>query len=221
MNCDDMRRKLFDLVEEEDGGQSLLTPAERTQVLDHVSGCADCTADAASIREWRERADAWVDMPPPRWPRPAIERPALWRDWRQWFPIAASATALALAATSMFNAQTPAGVALPNETVANEAVAARSREMVNAELAQWRQEFETQSAADRSRLIEAMMAAGRAQREQELAALAATLKREMDRRAFETEDSLRFIVSHQVNGERRLNDLVQFVGGLDYLENQP
>ena len=66
------------------------------------------------------------------------------------------------------------------------------------------------------------MAANRAQREQELAALAATLKQEMDRRAFETEDSLRYLVTHQVQGERRLNDLVHFVGGLNSpRENRP
>ena len=146
-----------------------------------------------------------------------MARPTFWRDWRQWFPVAASATALALAAASLFHTQTD-----PTNTLPNETVAANSRALVQAELAQWRQAFEAQSAADRTRLIDAMMAANRAQREQELAALAATLKQEMDRRAFETEDSLRYLVTHQVQGERRLNDLVHFVGGLNSpRENRP
>lgn len=217
MNCDEARFKLFDLVQEQDAGEVLLAAAERSQLLDHVAGCADCTADAAAIRQWREHAAAWVDAPVPRWRRPALARPTFWRDWRQWFPVAASATALALAAASLFHAQTDPLNTLPNETVA-----ANSRALVQAELAQWRQAFEAQSAADRTRLIEAMMAANRAQREQELAALAATLKQEMDRRAFETEDSLRYLVTHQVQGERRLNDLVHFVGGLNSpQENRP
>lgn len=217
MNCDEARFKLFDLVQEQDAGEVLLAAAERSQLLDHVTGCADCTADAAAIRQWRERAAAWVDAPVPRWRRPAMARPTFWRDWRQWFPVTASATALALAAASLFHTQTD-----PTNTLPNETVAANSRALVQAELAQWRQAFEAQSAADRTRLIEAMMAANRAQREQELAALAATLKQEMDRRAFETEDSLRYLVTHQVQGERRLNDLVHFVGGLNSpRENRP
>lgn len=217
MNCDEARFKLFDLAHEQDAGEVLLAEAERTQLLDHVAGCEDCTAHTAAIRQWREHAAAWVDAPVPRWRRPAMERPTFWRDWRQWFPVAASATALALALASLFEARTHAAATPPNDTVA-----ADSRALVQAELTQWRHEFEAQSAADRTRLINAMVAANRAQREQELAALAATLKQEMDRRAFETEDSLRYLVTHQVQGQRRLNDLVHFVGGLnDPRENRP
>ena len=212
MNCDAARRKLFDIAfGEEDAGATPLTDAERGQVLDHVTGCPDCAADAAAIRLWRERADAWVDAPTPSWPRPALERPAFWWDWRQWFPVAASAAALAFAAAALFN---PTAATAP-PPLPGDAVAAGANPAVHAELASWREEFARRSAGERRRLIEALTAANQAQREQELATLAAMLKREMDRRAFETEDSLRYIVSHQMRGERRLNDLLQRVGGLD------
>lgn len=209
MNCDEAGPRLFELTDEAASGEA------RTELVQHVSGCAECSAALAAIREWRELAGAWQDAPVPRWRRPALERPAFWRDWRQWFPMAASAAAFVVAGAVLLRA--PAAQPTPAERFE-----AASQVGANAQPAQWRREQEVRSEADRALLIQAVLEANRSQREQELAALAALLKGEMDRRALETERSLRYIVTHQVQDERRLNDLVHFVGGLDYpQEEQP
>lgn len=208
MNCDEAGPRLFDLTDGSAGREA------RAELEQHVSGCAQCSAALAALREWRERADAWQDAPVPRWRRPAVERPAFWRDWRQWFPLAVSAAALVVAGAVLLRA--PAAQQLPlqgSETASSPP---------NAVAAQWRRELEAGSQTDRALLVQAVLEASRSQREQELAALAAVLKGEMDRRALETERSLRYIVTHQVQDERRLNDLVHFVGGLDHAqEEQP
>ena len=209
MNCDEAGPRLFELMEETASGEA------QKELAQHVSGCAECSAALAAIREWRELAGAWKDAPAPRWRRPALERPAFWRDWRQWFPVAASAAALVVAGAVLLRA--PAAQPTPADPFE-----AASQVRPNTQSAQWRRELEARSEADRALLVQAVLEANRSQREQELAALAAMLKGEMDRRAFETERSLRYIVTHQVQDERRLNDLVHFVGGLDYpQEEQP
>ena len=206
MNCEEARSNLFELVEDAGG----LAPGERKALQAHVAACPFCSADIEAIRTWRQHAQAWRDEPTPRWSRPRIERPA-WRDWRGWFPVAASTAALALAVIAVVGP----GAATEDEAPPP-AVAAHDpelqRQLVDAALAQFREELDGRREADRSFVLQAVMEAARDQREEELTALAVFLKAEMDRRALQTDESLRYLITDQVRDRRRLEDLFQRVG---------
>ena len=206
MNCEEARSNLFELVEDAGG----LAPGEREALQAHVAGCPSCSADVEAIRTWRQHAQAWRDEPTPRWSRPRIERPA-WRDWRGWFPVAASTAALALAVVAVVGPR-----AATEDEAPPPAVAAHDpelqRQLVDAALAQFREELDGRREADRSFVLQAVMEAARDQREEELTALAVFLKAEMDRRSLQTDESLRYLITDQVRDRRRLEDLFQRVG---------
>lgn len=206
MNCDDARSNLFELVEDAGG----LAPAEREALQAHVAGCPSCSADIEAIRTWRQHAQAWQDEPTPRWNRPRIERPA-WRDWRVWFPVAASTAALAIAVAAVVGPGGTGDDGAPVPAVATYDPELQ-RQLVDAALAQFREELDGRREADRSLLLQAAMEAARDQREEELTALAVFLKAEMDRRSLETEENLRYLITDQVRDRRRLEDLFQRVG---------
>lgn len=206
MNCDDARSNLFELVEDAGG----LAPAEREALQAHVAGCPSCSADVEAIRTWRQHAQAWRDEPAPRWNRPRVERPA-WRDWRGWFPVAASTAALALAVIAVVGPRAATEDEAPPPTVATYDPELQ-RQLVDAALAQFREELDSRRDVDRSFVLQAVMEAARDQREEELTALAVFLKAEMDRRSLETEENLRYLITDQVRDRRRLEDLFQRVG---------
>ena len=207
MHCEEARSRLFELTEDAGG----IPPAERDALLAHVDECPSCTGDLEAIRTWRGHADAWRDEPMPQWHRPRVERPG-WRDWRVWFPVAASAAAFALAAVAVVMPRVATG---PEEAPAP-AVArydpALQGQLVDAAVERFREEFESRREIDRSLLLQAAMEAARSQREEELTALASFLKAEMDRRSIETDASLRYLITDQARDRRRLEDLFQRVG---------
>ena len=209
MNCEDARSNLFELVE--DAGR--LAPGERGALQAHVAGCPSCSADIEAIRTWRQHAQAWQDEPAPRWNRPRIERPAWrdWRDWRGWFPVAASTAALALAMVAVVGPRAVTEDEVPAPTVATYDPELQ-RQLVDAALAQFREELDSRRETDRSFVLQAVMEAAREQREEELTALAVFLKAEMDRRSLETDENLRYLITDQVRDRRRLEDLFQRVG---------
>ena len=86
------------------------------------------------------------------------------------------------------------------------------RQLVDAALAQFREELDSRRETDRSFVLQAVMEAAREQREEELTALAVFLKAEMDRRSLETDENLRYLITDQVRDRRRLEDLFQRVG---------
>ena len=206
MNCEEARSNLFELVEDAGG----LAPGEREALQAHVAGCPSCSADVEAIRTWRQHAQAWQDEPTPRWSRPRIERPA-WRDWRGWFPVAASTAALALAVIAVVGPRTATEDEAPPPAVAAHDPELQ-RQLVDAALAQFREELDGRREADRSFVLQAVMEAARDQREEELTALAVFLKAEMDRRSLQTDESLRYLITDQVRDRRRLEDLFQRVG---------
>jgi hypothetical protein len=75
-------------------------------------------------------------------------------------------------------------------------------------------------SADQTLLIQALQQANRDQRERELQSLATLLKAEMDRRTLETEQSLRYVIAHQIQGQQDLDELYQRVDRIDYIEEK-
>jgi hypothetical protein len=180
MYCEDARESLFARL---DGA-----PADQEALQAHLETCADCQALSRDMQGLAAQARVWHDVTPPRWnPHPAAWRtgaPAWtgregWRQWlQQWFPPLASAAALLLAAGLYL--QSSNGVPAGTTPAATDVPAAPANQV---------------------------LAVSRQERQQELEALPALLKAEMDRRSLETEQSLKYIISHQIQSQRQLDSL--------------
>ncbi|MDP6374981.1 MAG: hypothetical protein QF921_04890 [Pseudomonadales bacterium] len=70
-------------------------------------------------------------------------------------------------------------------------------------------------------LPETLVKASRDQREQELSSLVKLLKMEMDRRSIETEESLRYIIAHQIQGQQHVDERYDRVEHIDYEDEPP
>ncbi len=83
--------------------------------------------------------------------------------------------------------------------------------MLNATFDEWQQDFQHRLEVDQSLIVQAVMVANEDRRQRELDALARLLKAEMDRQALETDQSLRYVVAHQLKEQERMDQLVRHV----------
>lgn len=191
MHCEIANPQLTEYAE------GMLSAADHAGVEAHLNSCEQCQQDYAAIVEWRTMAGNWHDEVPPAWEIPKLDRPSYLvqfaDSFRQWFPTFASATALVLV-TVMY---TQGGSDTQSGFVANQQVADYS------ELPQLPQA--TQAAFNDA------LETNREQRKQELQTLLGILTAEMNRRSIETEESLRFLVSSQLQGQQELDQLYQQV----------
>jgi len=180
MHCDEARDDLLERLD---------TPAvESPELAAHLEGCEECRALCDDIRAMQSQARVWHDVNPPPWTADVRSwheagRPrSAGSPWlgllQQWFPVVASTAALLLALGIYLDE--PA----PRDTPVGEV----------ATVPQVRNPAAT----------EALLAASRRERRQEMEALTALLKAEMDRRSLETEESLKYIISHQIQSQREL-----------------
>jgi hypothetical protein len=165
-------------------------PADRDPELDaHLDGCADCTALAQDLEGLEAQARVWHELSPPPWnpapgawhrePWAATSMADGWRRWlQQWLPLTASVVALLLAVALYWRGGLGAVESAP-------ALVADATEPP----------------------VETLLATSRQEREQELEALTVLLKAEMDRRSLETAESLKYIISHQIQSQRQLDAL--------------
>ncbi len=195
MNCEQARELLIEYAEGE------LSPAQRAQVEACLDSCEDCKADYAAIMQWHGMANNWHDEVVPNW-KPAPVASGGGRDWfenlRLWFPTAASTAALAMATLLFIQMPQPGSGVLPSEqpvTANYEALPPLPQVTQAAQAA----------------LVQSVMEGSREQRAEELQALLKILKAEMDRRSIETEESLRFIISNQLQGQEELDALYKQV----------
>ena len=162
------------------------------QIEAHLHDCETCQVDYAAIGEWSSLAKGWHDERAPTWQPPAMPGRAYFELFRQWFPSFASAAALAMVAL-VYVQQPQSNGALPT-----------TGQPMNA--ADY-QNLPVLPQATQAAMVEQVMADSREQRQEELQALLKILKSEMDKRSIETEESLRFIISHQIQGQQELDDL--------------
>ena len=191
MHCEEAHTALLD------GLDQPASPAD-ADLERHLDGCADCRALREGIQAMRARARVWHDLEPPRRPSappdPAgLTSPAIGLGWRtllqQWLPLAASSLALLLALGAYRLAEpAPPDGAVPAAPAAGEPL------LANPDL--------LDSPAAR-----AVLAASRRERQREMEALATLLKAELDRQKAQTEDSLEYLLSHQIRSARELDAL--------------
>ena len=207
MNCDEAGPLLAELAD------GTLDAATARRVQGHVEGCDDCFSLGVTLGAWRRRAQEWEDLPAPMILLPHMpSRRRGWRlpswpvdlRWWQLLPTAASLGALALAFVAFVRADSPGVDALP--TMAATPLPANAQ-VLNASFDEWQQDFQHRLEVDQSLIVQAVMVANEDRRQRELDALARLLKAEMDRQALETDQSLRYVVAHQLKEQERVDQL--------------
>ncbi|MCZ6854531.1 MAG: zf-HC2 domain-containing protein, partial [Gammaproteobacteria bacterium] len=177
----------------------LLAQTTQDQVSEHLNTCSTCSADYDAILEMISHARVWHDLPAPAWQIPKIpSRVDFWR-FSQWFPSLASTVALVLVGAIYLN--NSASNAERTATPLSSPSFPNSVDLADP---------------DRGNQMQTALESNRAQRQQELEALVRLLKGEMDRRSLETEESLRYVIAHQIQGQRELDDLYQRVQKISY-----
>ena len=184
MLCEHANPLLVEYAERE------LPPGELLEVEEHLAGCGKCQTDFAAIAEWRNMASAWHDETPPAWQPVKMPGTDYLESFRQWFPTFASAAALAMVAIIYIQApdqegSLPQGQAVPTDYSS----------------------LPPLPQATQAAMVESVMEGSREQRQEELQALLRILKAEMDRRSLQTEESMRYIISNQIQGQQELDDL--------------
>ena len=179
MHCEHAKDLMFEYIEDN------LSEEQRRSIGEHLEGCADCREAYAGALMVNQFRDVWHDEAPPAWQPPRIARePRAWPAFQQWFPTLASAAALALVV--LMYVDRPSNP-LPNITPLAAAP--------------------VPTEAQESMMVQNVLESSRTQRQRELEALVKLLKAEMDRRSIETEESLRYVIAHQIQEQQELEDL--------------
>ncbi|MFB3105220.1 MAG: anti-sigma factor [Pseudomonadales bacterium] len=198
MHCEHVQSLLFEYAD------GLLAQDTRGEVSEHLTTCPHCSADHASILEMESQARVWHDLPAPAWQIPKIPSRVNFSQFTQWFPSLASAAALILVGVLYFkDPGSEPKLGLPPTS------APPNSELVSLQ------------NLDQRNLMQTALDTNRAQRQQELEVLVRLLKGEMDRRSLETEESLRYVIAHQIQGQRELDDLYERVQKISYPEPLP
>ena len=210
MDCKEVQALLFEYA---DGTLSEYAQQEITREL---TDCPECQAALQQIRLMERRAATWYDVPAPAWRPPSVASDTSGLILR-WFPSVASAAALVIAIAVWTTAPAPPASNPGSLNVSgNVPTALQLTDQLN--------EFESRQTVSQSLLAESLLEMTRQQREKELAALVRLLKAEMDRRELATEDSLRYIIAHQIQGQQELDNLSDQVQRISYTpseETQP
>jgi hypothetical protein len=187
MRCEDARSQLFDYLDQTLAGR------ERADLAEHLDTCRSCQSDHETLSDLALQAEVWHELPAPRWQPPRVGNGFEFSSLQQWFPSLASALALILVAgLYLQSAETALPAAGNGGQTAAKTPPAGQMTPVNA-------------SAD-ARLI-----SNRLERQQELQALVQLLRTEMDRRNEETEESLRYVIAHQLQGQQEIDDLYQYI----------
>ena len=182
MQCEESELLLFSYAD------NTLRARERDAVGQHLDGCSACQEAFSQIVALKQQAEVWHDESPPAWQPPRMSRqPFDFSQWLQWFPTMASAAALLLAVLVFMDSRAPSVEPAPGASLAATQI---------------------DSAAE-SILVQNVLESSRDQRQRELEALVKLLKAEMDRRSLETEESLRYVIAHQIQDQQDLDELRQ------------
>lgn len=195
-----IRDLLFDYVDD------VLDLETRRAVSERLEASAELQADYALILDAQNRAQVWHEIPAPYWNPPRIVSQTRWR-WEnlnllQWFPTAASATALLLVVAIYFRGP---DVASP-VTVAPSAAIPVTQQYLQQDLREANFENPAQTA-----FAQVLLETGRQQRQEELTSMMRILTAEMNKRSIETQESLGYIISHQIEEQKDLDELYEQV----------
>ena len=192
MHCEHVQSLLFEYADLQ------LAQETRDEVGEHLTTCQQCSEDYASILEMKSQAQVWHDLPAPSWQVPKIASRLDFSLFIQWFPSLASASALVLVGVLYFDSGSEPQLRLPPTSAPPYTQALML------------------PAIDQEYLVQAVLDSSRTQYQQDLESLVRLLKGEMDRRSLETEESFRYVIAHQIQSQRELDDLYQRVQKISY-----
>jgi hypothetical protein len=185
MRCENCKSVLFDFA------QALMEDHEREEVEQHLESCTNCSNDYQAIMYLHHQSQVWHDQEVPDWRKPKIEKQK--PSWFMWYPVLASTAALLLMVGVTFQS--------------TEQIAPPTNQATSADFDEWIYQWEAKQALDQTLLVDNLIETNRNIREKELQALVGLLKTEIDRQALNTDESLRYIITHQLNSQRELDDL--------------
>ena len=216
MLCENANALLVEYAAEE------LPPNQRLDVDQHLASCDTCQSDLQAISQMQNMAAQWQEVATPPWTPPQIAftkqsatqkiwannplqetSQPFWDNFRMWFPTLASSAALVLVAVIFI--QQPASVN------------GIDRQTNPSGLASTPANFAEQSsipASAQTMLVKQVMENSQAERAEEIQSILNILKAELDARERATEESLRYIITHQVRGQQELEALYQQVEDL-------
>ncbi len=194
MLCEEANSQLVEYAE------GALPPVEHTAVEKHLHACVTCQSDYATITDLQSMSINWDDEQPPAWQIPELQHENPATDWlngfRNWFPTFASATALVFVSVMYLTSSDTNGTLPSGQQVADLGTL--------PELPQ----------AQQAAFVDTVLQTSREQRQEEFSALLEYITAEMNRRSIETEDSMRFILSSQIEGQKELDQLYQQIENL-------
>ena len=216
MRCDEAGPLIPELTEGRLSGES------RFALERHLDDCEDCRAIGDQVAAWNRNTVMWDEVAPPAWQVNVGHRPQRsfqWPSFFQWFPVATSAVALALVAALFVtqSAPTTPGTVIPggptiagtNPTLGPTLPVSFDTSTDTLQFEALQQQLDDRLAVDQSLLLQAVLEANRTQRQQEMEALVKVLKAEMDRNSFETDESLRYVIAHQLQEQERVDELTR------------
>ncbi|NOX52628.1 MAG: zf-HC2 domain-containing protein [Gammaproteobacteria bacterium] len=184
MLCEHANSQLIEYAE------GVLDTNSQLEIERHVEDCDTCQSDYAAIQQWRSMATNWHQESPPAqqhfMPVAHSNHSNWWGTLRHWFPTFASATALVLV-TVMYVQQTQSSGVLPSNTAINY------------------DSLPKLPQATQAAVVDSVLKTSRDQRQAELSTLLKILTAEMNRRSADTENSLRYIISTQIQGQKELD----------------
>ncbi len=176
-------------------------PSEQMTAIDaHVDECSTCQADLSAIAAWQAMAKTWHEESPPNWqPQPLFTTGTgnFMEAFRTWFPTFASAAALVLVTVMFVNPPTLNGTLPTSGTTPADY-----------------DDLPRLPKATEAAVVQSVLDSSRDERGAEIQALLKVLKAEMDKRSIETEESLRYIITHQIQGQQEVDELYQRVEAL-------
>ena len=221
MRCDEAGPLIPELTE------GRLSASMRSALERHIDGCEECRGIADAVATWNRNTVMWDEITPPAWQVNVGQRPRRsfeWPSFFQWFPVATSAAALALVAALFVTQGAPApDAAVPgNPTIAGSNLGTAATVPVSfdttpdPQFEAFQRELDDRLAVDQSLLLQTILETNRTQRQQEMEALVKVLKAEIDRKSLETDESLRYVISHQLQEQERVDQLARDLLEINY-----
>ncbi len=227
MHCNQASEHLFDFC---DATQAPALPVDLHNALaEHVEGCADCQEQLADIRGFALMAEGWRDEAPPissralarstgRSNKPRFALPVAPR-WSQWLPLAAG---IVLSMAVLFQTRiytddagwTVAFGPIPIADMQAELDALRD------EQAQTIEALIATNRSERMLLTREFLTATRQQREDEMGAVMSVVSTKMEQQAEEMRAGFRFLMDHQMEDQRQLNELSDALIRINHIDRE-
>ncbi len=207
-SCEQCQANLFDFAEDR------LAPLEKQLVDQHLQHCVDCQDELSAIWHLESRASEWQDQSVPAWNRKRFFfEPSPWPFRMQWVASFVSLLVLVLV-LAQARVSTIDGLTISfagnNDYVSRQDMMqqiAKLEDQQQTHLESSVQKLRSQQITTNQLLLRTIMDANRLERREDLGNLLVLWEQIQDQRSLSTEESLRFLISSQVQDRREIQEL--------------